>query len=265
MFVVETRLAFPGADGGDTHQEHSLTVLVLSNPDETSRRRLRAEVPRYVGARTWIAEFPADDWAGRVVEHLHALEPAFLDLVIGLQEPRDQAVLQVCHLLEQLRVEGRHHLGTLVAVASPEVARPATAEQLGWVLAPQMPAAEGAMLLHAGLAQLSAPDLIEEVSAEDLAGVWGSAAQPACLISADAGQLCHLPVWSARGRVAAFCLVSAQFGLYQAMVRDLSALGAENPLIVVAARLTLPGRAIEGWPCVIVTAAGRVGDVTKPS
>lgn len=251
LFVVETRLAYPGADG---HQEYGLTVLVLSNPDEASRRRLRVEAPRYVGARAWIAEFQGEDWATSVAGHLHALDAAFLDLVIGLQEPIGQAALQVDSLMQQLHAKGKHHLGTSVAVVSTAIAQSTMPEQLGWVIAQRMPAAEGAILLHAGLAQLSAPDLIDEVSAEDLAKVWGSAAQPACLVVADAEQLRLLRPVQHGGRIAAFYMGSATFSQYRTIARELAGAGIENPLIVAAARLTLSGRTYEGGPCVIVTA-----------
>lgn len=265
VFVVETRLEYPAAEGASAYQEHGLTVLVLMNPDEAARRWVRTEAPRYTGARTWIEEFPGDAWAAPVVEHLLALEPAFLDIVIGLHEPTDHVVLQVSSLMEQLRTDGRHHLDTVVAVTVPAVVRPATAVPLGWVAARDMPAAEGAILLHAGLAQLSAPDLIDEVYAEGLAEVWGSAEQPACLVVSDAEQLRHVQVPQGGGPTAVFCLVSPSFAQYRTVVRDLRTAGAESPLIVAAARLTLPGRALEGCPCVIVTAGGRVDEVTKSS
>lgn len=256
LFVVETRLLYPGADGADAHHEHGLTALVLSHSDETSRRRLRAEVPRYVGARAWIVECPGDDWAARVAEHLHALEPAFLDLVIGLQDPSDQAVLQACALLEQLRAEERHHLATVVAVAPREVIGPATPVRLGWVVAPHLPAGEAAILLHEGLAQLAAPDLIEEVSAEELTEVWGSAARPARLLVSDAAQLRYLPATHEEGPTAVFCLGSVTFSQYRAMAQSLRAAGIDSPLVVAAAGLTLLGRAYAGCPCLIVTKGG---------
>lgn len=254
LFVVETRLLYPGAGGADGHQEHGLTVLVLTNPDEAARRRIRSEAPRYVGAQTWTAVLPGDDWASAVTEHLNARDAAFLDLVIELQEPSDQATLQSNSLLRQLRANGRHHLGTVVAVTSTSFARPAMAEQLGWVVAPQLSAAEAAILLHAGLAQLSAPDLIEEITAEDLAEVWGPAAQPARLVVSDADQLRHLRQVQKDGRIAVFCLDNGTFDQYRTIARDLRAAGIESPRIVVAAGLTLSGPTHADCPCVIVTA-----------
>lgn len=256
LFVVETRLAYPGAGGADGHQEYGLTVLVLSNPDEASRRRLRAEAPRYVGARTWIAEFPGEGWAAPVAGHLHALDAAFLDLVIGLQEPIGQAALQVRSLMQQLHSKGRHHLGTSVAVVSTAIAQSTMPEQLGWVMAPRMPAAEAAILLHAGLAQLSAPDLIDEVSAEDLVEVWGSAAEPACLAVLDAEHLRLLRPLHGSGGIAAFYLASGTFEQYRGIARDLRAAGIERPRIVAAAGLTLQRPTYAGSTCVIVAAGG---------
>lgn len=256
LLVVETRLAYPGAGGADGHQEYGLTVLVLSNPDEASRRRLRAEAPRYVGAKVWIAEFRGEDWATPVAGHLHALDAAFLDLVIGLQEPTGQAALQVSSLMQQLHAEGRHHLGTSVAVASTAIAQTTMPEQLGWVVAPQMPAAEGAILLHAGLAQLSAPDLIDEVSAADLAEVWGSAAQPARLAALDAEHLRLLRPLQKSGGIAAFCLAGGTFEQYRGVARDLRAAGIESPRIVAAAGLTLQWPAYARCTCVIVASGG---------
>ncbi len=262
VFVVRTLLAHPDPASAGYEEEHSLCLLVLVSPDEWARRKMRAELAMYIGAQCLITQHPGETWAESVQHSLTQYSSAFTDVVVALPDYSNQAARQVGHLLNGLRSAGHHVLCTALAVAARPGEWSCLDDAVGFVSAQGMSPSECAIWLHAGLAQLSAPMLIECVSDHELALVWGDSSRPALLTIAHSSSLADLGadkgthathgVEAALGQVAVFLLGSVRLSDYRALVRSLRGIGIHSAAIVAPAGLIVSNESAGGLTCVIV-------------
>lgn len=263
IFVVETLLAHPDPTAKEGHEEErGLCLLVLVDPDERARRRVRAEAALYVGASCSVTPLVGSSWADKCLSQLSQLESAFVDLVLALPDYSESAARQVQALLRSLRSDPHHALCTSVAAAPQPADWSDFSGALGFVEATTMSSYDCAIWLHAGLAQLSAPALFECVSNEDLSAAWGTPTSPAQLQVVNA---MNTPQAGAlvrelgggqgpKGSINAFLLDRVSFADYGAFRRTLRTRGFDSPVIVAPAGLTLERLPQGDTLCVIVSA-----------
>lgn len=263
LLIVESVLAHPDPNTADGYEEeHSLCVLALVAPTETERRWLRIEAQRYVGARASVVPVVGSEWAAGVAEALIAHGKALVDVVVGLPDHGAAAIeKQVLALTNRLQA-APSQLCTTVAVAGEPAKWVGLTGRWGLLSAQGCSAAQGAILLHAGLAQLSAaPGLVECFTSANLEPLWGTPDRPGHLVAMDCGQLSQ---WATRrgpesagtSQIAVFCLANDGLARHRAITSDLKAAGLEDHLIAVSSGLTV-GQLddAEGRLCVVVTGA----------
>lgn len=258
LVIVETALAHP--DPSNDHgyeEERGLCVLVLIDASEEWRRRARAEVALYSNARCSIVALPGQQWGDAGANLLARFEPAFMDVVVALPEYTGMVEQQVSSLFERLTLAGHHVLCTKVAVARQAGVWRGLDAYLGFAEPQSMAAMDGAIWLHAGLAQRAAPELLDCVSDLDLAALWGGSACPARLTltssaAIETGSETLDGGAGARATVAVFLLDRVDMSGHAAMARALRRRGFELALIVAAAGLSASRRFGGSGLCVVV-------------
>lgn len=248
LFIVESELEYPDPVGGTrTECERSLCVLVLITPGEEIRRQIRAEASRYVGARCFVQTIEGRGWAVAAGHAINQRMPAFTDIVIGLPQFSEEVQEQIEQLHSLLSGGGVHRLGVWAAVADHPSGWASLTCPLGFVKAIQTPSELCAIQLHAGLAQLGAPGLVECVSADDVGAALGTPLAPALCLIADLDgwdglfDEIDLPTEQAlMGPAVAF--QTAELGLsgYRHAVRSMRSMGLVNLCVVASYGLTLP-------------------------
>lgn len=263
LLIVETLLAHPDPTGVGGHEnEHGLCVLLLVEPTESERQWMRSEAQRYVGARASVVHVAGDDWAASVGRVLGEFNSAFVDMVFGLPSHSAEVEQRVVALLQALKT-GHHQLCTVVAVTADPAAWPTMGKSTGFAVPNAMSVNAGAIAIHAGLAQVSAPQMIECVTAEHVRAVFGAPGRAATLQMTDAlGLLNAIKSVDQTEQLGSLCAAAAFFlddlGLqgYSAAAGAMRAAGLGEPLIVAPGGLTIPSALNASPRCVLVVMRG---------
>ncbi|MDI4633143.1 hypothetical protein J7U46_08805 [Pelomonas sp. V22] len=261
-FMVQTCLAHPvPGEPSAPEEERSICVAVLITPDEHARRSLRTEAARYVGGRTQVASLCGADWGRKLLMLLHEAESAFIDVVVGIPSTCSGAQSEVMATLQQLRGFGHHQVCTVFVVSTDPAHWRGTGECV--VMPHDGDAIAGAIALHAGLAQLSAPQMIECVTTEDVDTVFRSGERLASMYLTDALGLPHaveVLECSLNGktnrRVAALFFDDLSLRGYSAAARTLRAAGFSEPVVVAPHGLTVAPILSPSPRCVLVVGGG---------